>query len=116
MLLFIGGRSGQIVAVSPTRRLASETESGTQRGDLMADAAMFRAGLRACGMSVSEYSEHFGVPIGQVRTWKKRGAPEAEMSRLARLYFDITETDLGGAELPRGCWEMANFLIGYRHV
>ena len=116
MLLFIGGRSGQIVAVSPTRRLASETESGTQRGGLMAAAAMFRAGLRACGMSVSEYSDHFGVPVGQVRTWKKRGAPAAEMSRLARLYFDITETDMADAAVPQGCWDMVAFLDGYRNV
>ena len=82
----------------------------------MADAAMFRAGLRACGMSVSEYADHFGLPIGLVRTWKKRGAPEAEMSRLARLYFDITETDMADAAVPQGCWDMVAFLDGYRNV
>lgn len=81
----------------------------------MADAAMFRAGLRACGMSVVDYAEHFEVPISHVRLWKKRGAPEAEMQRLAQLHFDITETDCGSVRMPQACWDMVNFLMNYRH-
>ncbi len=81
----------------------------------MADAAMFRSGMRACGLGVTDFAELFDVPISNVRTWRKRGAPEHIMQKLGDLYFSISETDCKDMKLPDGCWSMVNFLMNYRH-
>ena len=70
----------------------------------MATAALFRAGIRACGMNLTEFSGHFGYPIKDASLWKKRGAPDEVMEKLGLFHKHLMQY---GSEndyrLPDGC-------------
>lgn len=74
----------------------------------MAEAAMFRAGMRVIGMSVPEFARHFGYPISTVRTWKRRGCPDDVMHYMGMFHMQMFRDDATSMRMPDGSrWALA---------